>query len=648
MIPAEDRTRSPYTGWTREHWTAVADRLLAGLEPYRSPEGARIDLPGPASAAGPDSDALEGFARTFLLAGFRIAGERGADPTHLLERYARGLAAGTDPRSPEAWPRPDQLNQAKVEAASIALILQLTRPWLWDRLDSPVRRRTAEWLGAVVGQPYPENNWIWFRIVVESFLRENGGTWSPADLRHDLATHARLRRTGGWLSDGPQRAYDHYVGWALQLFPLLWTHLFDVDGTLCPPGLRQCWADDLAGYLDDAVRLVGADGAPLIQGRSLTYRFATAAPFWVGAVTGTGGLTPGLTRRTASGMLRHFVEHGALGDDDVLRLGYFGAWPRIRQPYSGPASPYWSAKGMLGLMLPADHPVWTDTERPLPVQTGDVARVVEAPGWLVHASRADGVGIVLNHGTDHAQPGDTVADSPLYARLGYSTATSPLLDDAGPLDNAVVVLDRDGRASHRSGFTSLYQRSGPHGVLSGASAGPVHWIGDGTDGGSDASTAGPWLTVVSVLRDGTEVRLARLDGTVEPGGTLRVGGWPLAAEQPPRADTGSTVGAPAAATRTATLCSTVHGLAGYTRAGVAHATDASPLGRYAATPWLSAAAEPGRVYAATVHLGRSEPAPPPRLEVHADPAGAHRVRLDWPDGVHTTADLPPPGDGALR
>ncbi|WP_155849020.1 DUF2264 domain-containing protein, partial [Amycolatopsis vancoresmycina] len=97
MTAVEDRRLSPYTGWTREHWTALADRMLAAVVPHRSPGGARIDLPGPASRNGRVSDGLEGFARTFLLAGFRVAGERGADPGGLLEPYARGLAAGTDP-----------------------------------------------------------------------------------------------------------------------------------------------------------------------------------------------------------------------------------------------------------------------------------------------------------------------------------------------------------------------------------------------------------------------------------------------------------------------------------------------------------------------------------------------------------------------
>ncbi|GAA3439273.1 hypothetical protein GCM10018954_088940 [Kutzneria kofuensis] len=103
------------TGWTRDDWVALARRMLTALEPYRSPLGARVDLPGPNSRNGAASDGLEGFARTFLLAGFLVAGNGGVDPDGWLERYAVGLAAGTDPSSPEAWPRVDQLDQAKVE-----------------------------------------------------------------------------------------------------------------------------------------------------------------------------------------------------------------------------------------------------------------------------------------------------------------------------------------------------------------------------------------------------------------------------------------------------------------------------------------------------------------------------------------------------
>jgi hypothetical protein len=641
-MPPEDRVRSPHTGWTREHWLAVADRMLAALDTHWSPGGARIDLPGPPSRNGAVSDGLEGFARTFLLAGFRVVGERGADPGGLLERYARGLAAGTDPASPEAWPRPDELGQAKVEAASIALVLQMTRPWLWDRLDDVVRERVVAWLGAVVGRPYPPINWVWFRIVVESFLREVGGPWSAEDVEQDLEVHRSLRRPNGWLSDGQERSYDHYTGWALHLYPLLWTHLFDVTGSLCPRSLRDRWAVDLARYLDDAAVLVGADGSPLLQGRSLAYRFAAAAPFWVGAMTGAGAQEPGLVRRVASGLVRHFVDHGALEPDGLLRLGWHGEWQAIRQSYSGPGSPYWASKGMLGLALPADHPVWTDVERPLPVEAGDAARVISAPGWLVTARQETGLVTIVNHGTDHAVPGDTRADAPMYARLAYSTATAPPLSGSRPVDNSAGLLDEDGLLSQRAGFRTLFTRELPGGVLAGASGGPVRWVDTSADTSPDHGSGrtgpvvpGPRVLVVSVIRDGVEVRLARVDG--ETRARLRLSGWPVAADRPPSTDIEE---GPRISVNGGGVRSGLSGLRGFDDGGVEEHGGASPLGAFSTTPWLATAAavRSGQALVAAVWLDRGGPGPPiPAISVESDV-----LFVRWADGLDTHVTLPDP------
>src|ERR1700728_4346664 len=107
---------SPFTGLTRAHWDATADRMLLAVRPYASPDHALIDLPGPDSRSGRWSDGLEGFARTLLLGAFRIAGNEGNDPHSFASWYAEGLTACAD-----RWPKLDQLNQAKVEAASIAI-----------------------------------------------------------------------------------------------------------------------------------------------------------------------------------------------------------------------------------------------------------------------------------------------------------------------------------------------------------------------------------------------------------------------------------------------------------------------------------------------------------------------------------------------
>jgi Uncharacterized protein conserved in bacteria (DUF2264) len=338
-------------------------------------------------------------------------------------------------------------------------------------------------------------------------------------------------------------------------------------------------------------------------------------------------------------MVRHFAGRGTPGG--LLDLGWHHAWPAMRQAYSGPGSPYWAAKGLLGLALPAHHPVWTDVEEPLPIETGDVARVVPAPGWLVSGRRRDGIALVVNHGTDHARPGDPRADSPLYARLGYSTATFPPVSVPEVPDNAVYVLDADGRASHRAGFSTCYATELPGGVLAAASQGRVRWVDtagdDSPDHGSGRSgpvVPGPVLTVASVVRRGVEVRLARVDGVDDAVRSLRLSGWPVSAATRPVTEPET------AAARTPDLRSEVRPLRGFTTADVAVEADASPLGEWTAVPFVATdePPEPGAVFAAVVVLDRGGPEDAdPSLAIAAD--GRH-VTLTWPDGVTAEVALP--------
>jgi hypothetical protein len=92
VIKAQPHTHS---AWTREDWLAYADRVLAGAMKWASPTGARITPPGAEGGYGHDVDGLEGFARTFLLAGFRITGARGVGVDHLIDFYTRGIIAGS-------------------------------------------------------------------------------------------------------------------------------------------------------------------------------------------------------------------------------------------------------------------------------------------------------------------------------------------------------------------------------------------------------------------------------------------------------------------------------------------------------------------------------------------------------------------------
>lgn len=610
---------------SRDEWLAYADRLLAGARRWASPNHARITPPGAEGGYGRDVDGLEGFARTFLLAGFRIAGARGEGLDALVADYRRGIVAGVDPAAPDRWVRLDEHPQAKVEAASLALILDLTRPWLWDTLDPVIQERVVDYLAPAVGDhTYPRNNWLWFRLVVQTFLRSVGGPWSAEDMAADLARHDSFGRTAGWLSDGDERSYDHYVGWALHLYPVLWSRM---AGAADLAGDRT--AADVAAldrFLTDALALVGADGAPLLQGRSLIYRFAAAAPFWAGVLAEVPSHSPGALRHAADRVVGHFAAHGAPDERDLLTLGWHHEWRGLAQSYSGPASPYWATKGLLGVALPADHPVWTAPAEPLPVERADTLRAVAAPGWLVAGTRADGVVRVINHGTDHAREGDEVADSPLYARLGYSTVTSPLLDEAAwaePLEQSVALLDDAGRASHRAGMTLLRCEvvgEGTDAVGVAASRVRAHWVDPAPDqvrhgsGRAGASEEAGELVVTSYVRGPWEVRLVDVLA-LAPGATrLRVGGWATT---------------PAA---TATLTPLTDGA----EPATVVRTDAGPLGDPVLVPVLTFPARTGDPVATLVGLGRAggPTGAPASASLVRQPDG--QVRITWPDGVVTS------------
>ncbi|MFH9297055.1 DUF2264 domain-containing protein [Streptomyces sp. NPDC017520] len=534
-LPPEDRASSPYTGYTHAHWEAAADGMLDAAWKWATPGGARLDLPGPPSHSGVRSDGLEGYARTFLAAGFRVAGAGGKDPNGLLERYADGLDTGT--RTPgrddaESWPLildHDVQGQPMVESASVALGLRLTRPWLWDRLTPDVRDRAEHWLRGSLRHVPAGNNWYLFPYTVAGFLESVGrGDAETARARERaLELLESWYRGDGWYADGDGRAFDHYNGWALHLYPLLDAHLSGDARESARHGAR------LREHLESFALMFGGDGAPLHFGRSLTYRFAASTGVGLGAVTGHTPLAPGASRRVVSGALRYFLERGAVDGSGLLSLGWHGPHAATLQTYSGPASPYWASKAFVSLLAPAEHPFWSSPEEAAPSEGPDRVLSVPAAGFLVQSTRADGVVRLHNHGSDHVRPdeGESAADEdPHYARLAYSTVTGPT-SAANTADNHLSLTVGGARSARRR----IHPLGSGHGDGWGWAASwhlPVFPAGPSTVPGLRVESA-------IVARGRHELRVHRVLGApdgaraeltgwaTDPGGTVRSRLWGL-------------------------------------------------------------------------------------------------------------------------
>ncbi|MFE9133851.1 DUF2264 domain-containing protein [Streptomyces sp. NPDC007355] len=635
--PPENRELSPYTGWTRAHWETTADRLLLAVRPFASPRYGLVDLPGPRpSWSGARSDGLEGWARTFLLAALRVAGAGGGDPYGHLDRYAEGLTAGTEKPGtggrrpgrpgpatagtekpdtgrpgttrpgttrpgtdrPDSWPLTTDTPQAIVEAASIALGLRLTRPWLWDRLDDRTREQVADWLRPALAPSPVDNNWWLFGLTVAGFLQDVGidTDRAAATIDRSLARIEDWYLGDGWYSDGDNRAFDHYNAWALHFYPVLHAHLAGDRALLDRYGPR------LRAHLDDYVHLFDANGAPAPYGRSLIYRFAAAAAPWLGTLTGHTPLSPGATRRLASGSLRYFLDRGATGPDGLLTLGWHGPYPPLVQEYSGPGSPYWASKGFLGLLLPADHPAWTDPEEPLPAERADTVRPFAPAGLLVQTTATDGLVRLHNHGSNHVHSADADEDDPGYARHAYSTRTGPTTGPA-PADNHFALL-AEGRATTR---------------------GPAVPVGTGPGWGASRHTPLPGVRVLSAtLAHGrAEVRAHLVLGAPE-GTPVRQTGWATTPDGP-RAQLHPVHGyAEGVDAVTLPTGETLQGPGSHVLA--LHGTTGGPTTLFVALASLTA-----------------EPAPSPVADLARVRVEGHTLRVTWHDGTTGRLDLDDPG-----
>ncbi|WP_159440964.1 DUF2264 domain-containing protein [Agromyces cerinus] len=418
-MPPLELERSPITGYGRAHWITAADRILGAARRRSSEHGASVDFAPDGAAPAGDIDRLEGFARTFLLAAMRIAGDPGGSE-ELIERYRSALSHAVAAR---LWPRLADHSQPTVEAAAIAIGLHLAQAELWDRLDRTTQERLCAWFDQARGTWCADNNHVLLGATLAAFTTSVGAGDARPVVANALDRMDDWYVGDGWYTDGDGRRFDHYNAYAFHWYPFFIARMLGAE----LDERRQLYRERLASFLDGYQHLFGADGAPVLIGRSLIYRWAVTAPFWMARLEQVDAISAGRTRRLASGALRYFVDGGTL-DDGMLSLGWQAApTPGIVQSYSGPGSPYWASKGFLGLLLPEDDAVWQQTESPLEIERRDVRKVIAGPGWLIDARTDDGIARLHNFGSD----GHPLRDDGLYRRLAFSSATAPALGGTG-------------------------------------------------------------------------------------------------------------------------------------------------------------------------------------------------------------------------
>lgn len=399
-MPTPDQVRSPYTGWTRDHWVAqlagLTAAFAAGAEASGSP--ARPRLPG----APPDDRicGLEGFARMSvawgawlgLSANSAMLRGRGRQ-VDVVELVARGLLDGSDPEGAWWWGEMGDRDQRIVEAAEIATGLWLGRDRLVPALGPAGLNRVLDWLGRVEGRDVYPDNWILFPSFVATVQRRFGRHVPDAAIDRGLDEMIARYRGDGWYADGPGHAFDQYTGWAVHWHLLLWAR---IDGDR-RPRLRALIERRARTYLLGIVPQFAADGSRPLYGRSLGYRFAAVAPFALAELLELGAVPPGLARRIASGTIARHLDDGALDPaTGWFRRGVGGERPDVCERYMSAGASAWAAHVFVALGLDEDASFWTAAEAALPVELSDGLTALRGPGFLLGRRRRTGETWLVN------------------------------------------------------------------------------------------------------------------------------------------------------------------------------------------------------------------------------------------------------------
>lgn len=436
-------TCNPFYGNPLKSKSDLQDAVLALYEPlvpWFSEGGARLRLSVGSAHYDDVAAEMEAFVRPLWGIVPLVAG--GFD-FEAAKRYAAGLARGMDINDDEYWGTPGPFDQRLVEMAGIGLALLLAPSAFWEVMTEPARDKAERWLLQINTLEVPDNNWLFFRVLVNLGLRNVGRSWSEDAVRDALERIETFYLGDGYYRDGVWGHRDYYLPMALHFYGLV---VAKSAGDIFPEYAGR-YRERARLFAQDFQHWFADDGAAVPFGRSLTYRFAEGA-FWAACAFADEEVLPwGRIKGLLLRHLRWWSEMPIADRDGVLTIGYTYPNLLMSESYNAPGSSYWALKSFLVLALDEDHPFWrAEEEAPESLPGGRVF----APKAGFAMRRAPGDAVVLTGGQDGREHR---AHDAKYARFAYSSAfgfsvksdvTFPDHPDRSAVDNGMMI-SRDGR-----------------------------------------------------------------------------------------------------------------------------------------------------------------------------------------------------------
>lgn len=361
----------------------VVSYFWAAHRRNRDPYETIAYYPGYASIYGARNDGIEGVTRLLPLWAARVSAPclYESEAAAMREHIRVALLQGTDPGHPGYWGGIGDRSTLICEAADVALAAWILRDELESLLSTKGVVQLCAWLRQALDRDTVDNNWHLFVVLIDKAVES-------LDSQHVYRSGLRYERIksfyrgDGCFADGPTGDIDLYNAWGFH-YVLFWLDQMD-------PGFDQLFIRQVAGeYVAWFQYLFNSDGV-VLYGRSLPYRLAMPVPVMAAAYLVPEQVSPGLALACYQSCWQSFLACGSLRYGRPTQ-GVFGDNPIWLDPYSGPASSFWSARSLIMFYYLQGTLDWRDV-LPQPLPAGQKAKSlrINAMGACLTTSGREG------------------------------------------------------------------------------------------------------------------------------------------------------------------------------------------------------------------------------------------------------------------
>ena len=376
-----DYDLSPYTGMTRDSWIEAAKYLLKGVFDNLENIEAPVVMPRyETEVTYPQKDApewrikaeyFEGLARSFFISAplVHIEPDLILNGINVRDYYKKQVLYAVTPGEKNYVLNYSDMKktdtsgnlfsafQQTVETAALVICLWISKEEIWDTYDKEEKDRIAAFLSDFGHANTVPQNWRLFNMLDLAFLYMNGYDIDE-DIMRDHAQNILNYYVGeGWYRDG--QSFDYYSCWAFNMYTAMWNTWYGYEKE---PYIAAKFEENSNELMKTYPDFFDRDGFTNMWGRSCIYRNAATSAFDGNLMMRNSTMDPGLARRICSGSLLQFFTRDDFLWSGIPTLGFYGPFVPLVQSYSCAESPFWLAKALLCLHLPADHPFWTAKE----------------------------------------------------------------------------------------------------------------------------------------------------------------------------------------------------------------------------------------------------------------------------------------------